>query len=147
MPLKSLKWRARGEIHLLKKLNTVSFELWMHGNPSGNGGNTNTTFSSDSEMDKSMIRGITKMITKLPRDRSRRGKIKKDSRENISPNMIKLTKIRAPHEGRAIMCNLNEVMEKRLPETGKGLMEIGNGGIRLQIIKPDSAITEIEVPT
>ena len=61
--------------------------------------------------------------------------------------MIKLAQIGASNKSRAIMRNLNKVMEKPFPKASKRLMEIGNGSIRQEIIEPDSIVTKVEITT
>ena len=109
-------------------------------------GDPNPSIRANRETNRCMIRGATKGVTKLPNNSSRRIEIQKDSRENIDPDMIKLAQICASHKGRAIMRNLNKVIEQTFPKASKGFMEVGYGSIRQEIIEPDSIVTKAEIP-
>ena len=94
-----------------------------------------------------MIRRVTKRVTKLPDNRGRGVEIQKDGRKNIDPNMIKLTQISASNKSGAVMRNLNKVVEKSFPKASKGLVKIGDSGIRQEIIESDSIVAKVEITT
>ena len=73
--------------------------------------------------------------------------IDKNTRKDIDPNMVKLTEISTPKESAAIMRNFHKVRKEALPDRSKSFMEISSGGIRKEIIEPDSVVTEIKVTT
>ena len=61
--------------------------------------------------------------------------------------MIKLTQISASNKSGAVMRNLNKVVEKSFPKASKGLVKIGDSGIRQEIIEPDSIVAKVEITT
>ena len=61
--------------------------------------------------------------------------------------MIKLAQICASNKSGAVMRDLNKVVEKSFPKASKRFVKIGSGGIRQEIIEPDSIVTKVEITT
>lgn len=147
MPLQNLKGGPRENPDLTKKTNTIGLEVRMFGDPPRDRGNPITNVSPNGESKGSVVGGIAKKVTKLPDNSSRRAKFKKDSRENIDPNMIELAEVSATHKRGTIMGDFNEVMEEAFPQRGQSLMEVGDSGVRQQLIEPNSIKTKVKVTT
>ena len=96
-------------------------------------------------MHRGVIRSHAKAVTELPRNGSGGCEVKKDGRQDVDPNVVKLTQVLTPHEGGAIMGYLDKVMKETLPERSKGFMESRDRGIRQEIIEPNGIMSKIEI--
>jgi len=115
VPLEYFVRSARQNPNFTSQPDTVGFKIRMLRNPFRDRGNPGANIPSNGKPNWSVIRSHAEMFTKLPYNRSRRRKIKKNGRQNIGPCMIKLTQIVTTHKCGTVMCNLNKVMKKPFP--------------------------------
>jgi hypothetical protein len=62
-----------------------------------------------------MVRSCPKEVTKFPSNPRGGRKVNQDSRKNVNPRVIQLTKISPSHKGGTILSNFDKVEEKSLP--------------------------------